>query len=127
LPRQLLPNLERASIPIEKLRDYVLNPDHPTGCNKARVFRAVLGMEQRHASALAEIIRDTLTRAPAKKNVESEYGNRWETQHEIIGLQGRAAIVTVAWLFKINEPDIPTLLTCYINTKNQGKLAQLFA
>jgi hypothetical protein len=121
-----LPNLEHAAIAIEKLRDYVLNSKHPTGCNKARVFKAMLGMERKHAVALAEIIKGTLSRAPAVKNVKSTYGGRWETYHEIVGSNGRPAIVTVAWLFRLEQPDVPVLITCYIDTARQDQLAVLF-
>jgi hypothetical protein len=126
MSRQTLPNFERASIAIEKLRDYVLNPDHPSGQNKARVFKSILGFERRHAFALAEIIRDTLSRAAALKNEESAYGNRWESHHEIFGFDGRSAIVSVAWLFRVEEPEIPDLITCYIDTKRQEELRALF-
>jgi hypothetical protein len=125
LPRQLLPNLERASIAIEKLRDYVLNPDHPLGRNKARVFKSMLGIERKHAVAFAEIIRDTLGRSVATKNEESRYGSKWETHHEIVGLSGRSAIVSVAWIFKVEEPEIPILITCYIDTRRQEELKKL--
>lgn len=127
MPLQLLPHLEQASIPIEKLRDYVLNPDHPAGRNKARVFKAILGLERKHAAAFAEIIRESLNRAPAVKKEVIAYGEPWLTYHEIIGLQGRPAIVTVAWLFKLDQPEIPVLITCYIDTKHQEQLAKLFS
>src|SRR5262249_39406349 len=39
-----LPNGERVRIPMEKLTDYCLNPDHPRGRDKARVFAALLGI-----------------------------------------------------------------------------------
>jgi len=38
-------------------------------------------------------------------------------------LQG--AIVTVAWIFKAEEPDTPLLVSCYIETERQEELAQL--
>lgn len=38
-----LPNAENAVIDIAKLRDYSLNPNHPEGKHKARVFQAKLG------------------------------------------------------------------------------------
>jgi len=40
----LLPNIEFAYIPSEKLAGYALNPDHPVGKHKAAVFESVLGM-----------------------------------------------------------------------------------
>ena len=38
-----LPNGDRAIVDIAKLRDYCLNPEHPRGKHKARVFAAALG------------------------------------------------------------------------------------
>ena len=39
-----LPQHDKAVISAAKLRDYALNPDHPKGSDKARVFAMVLGM-----------------------------------------------------------------------------------
>jgi hypothetical protein len=39
-----LPNPDDAVVDIRKLRDYCLNPAHPRGRNKARVFASVLGL-----------------------------------------------------------------------------------
>jgi len=39
-----LPNADFAEVPIVKLRDYALNPDHPVGKHKAKVFESVLGL-----------------------------------------------------------------------------------
>jgi len=86
-------------VPLEKLQDYVLNPDHPIGQNKARVFKSMLGIERKHSEALAEIIKASLPRAAAKEGEKTQYGQSWETYHEIIGTNGKSAIVTVAWMF----------------------------
>jgi hypothetical protein len=99
--------------------------EHPQGRHKARVFKAVLGIENKHTDALAELIRGTLPHALAQKGKSDEYGNRWVTYHEIVGLNLQAAIVTVAWIFKTEEPDTPLLVSCYIDTEQQEELAQL--
>ena len=39
-----LPQADRAHIDARKLRDYALNPDHPKGRHKARVFQSALGV-----------------------------------------------------------------------------------
>lgn len=41
-----LPNPEQAVIDSPKLSGYCLNPEHPDGQNKARVFQSALGLEQ---------------------------------------------------------------------------------
>ena len=43
----ILPNADKAVVPIEKLRDYVLNTSHRTGGHKAIVFASVLGWEEK--------------------------------------------------------------------------------
>jgi len=47
-----LPNADRAVVDLEKLRDYCLNPLHPRGRHKARVFGSALGIGRREAAWL---------------------------------------------------------------------------
>lgn len=123
----LLPNREHAVIAIEKLENYVLNNEHDKGKHKAHVFQRTLQFERRHASLLKELIQRSLSRAPAEQGEHSEYGDFWTTWHEIIGLNGQSAIVTVAWMFKTDAEQIPVLISCYIESGNQEKLRKLFA
>jgi hypothetical protein len=124
---QTLPNLDHAVVPLEKLRDYVLNTNHPDGRHKAAVFKSALGIEAEHAGILAEIIRGTLFRARAQEGLKDQFGDRWATYHEIVGLTGRAAIVTAAWIFKKEKADTPVLVSCYIEVEAQERLSELLA
>ena len=54
-----MPNPGSAVVDVEKLRDYCLNPSHPRGRHKARVFLATLGLTADHA----EELRDSLLAA----------------------------------------------------------------
>ena len=123
---KLLPNREHAVIAVEKLENYVLNNEHARGKHKARVFQTALEIERRHASLLAELIEMSLSRAPAEQGQSNEYGDFWTTRHEIIGLNGQSAIVTVAWMFKKDAEHIPVFISCYIESRNQEKLRKLF-
>ncbi|MDX6494137.1 MAG: hypothetical protein QOE17_123, partial [Gaiellales bacterium] len=40
----LLPRASEAIVPAEKLVDYCLDPEHPQGTHKARVFLSALGI-----------------------------------------------------------------------------------
>lgn len=122
---QLLPNLEQAVIRIEKLRDYALNMEHPDGQHKAAVFKEVLGIERRHADVLAELFRSTLPSAPAQPGKSDEYGDHWTTYHHIVGLNAQSAVVTVAWIFKKEQREVPELISCYIETQKQESLRRL--
>ena len=123
---KLLPNFQQAVISQEKLEGYVLNPEHPEGKHKARVFREALNIERRHAPILAELIRNSLSRAPAEWRDTNDYGKSWTSWHEIVGLNGQSLIVTVAWMFKVDAEQIPVLITCYIESDEQEKLKTLF-
>ena len=122
----LLPYFEQAVIGIEKLEDYVLNSEHPEGKHKARVFQSTLAIERRHARVLAELLQRSLSRAPAKQAESNEYGDLWTTWHEIIGLNGQSAVVTVAWMFKKNAKQTPVFISCYIESRKQETLKKLF-
>ena len=47
-----LPNKGAAVVELAKLWDYCLNPEHPVGKHKARVFAAVLGFTAEDAARL---------------------------------------------------------------------------
>ena len=122
---ELLPNLGRAIIALEKLRDYALNMEHPEGRHKAAAFKELLGIEARHADVFAELIKSTLASSPAQFSETDEYGGRWTTYHHIVGLNARSVVVTVGWLLKKGEGEPPRLISCYIETKEQEKLKRL--
>lgn len=55
-----LPGAENAVIDIAKLRDYSLNPNHPEGKHKARVFLDKPGLNRNDAEQLRQIILQTV-------------------------------------------------------------------
>jgi hypothetical protein len=59
-----LPNSERAVVEIEKLRSYCLNPHHPRGRNKARVFASV-GIREGDARELMTVLLQAVREAEA--------------------------------------------------------------
>jgi filamentous hemagglutinin len=119
-----LPQHQKAIVPIEKLRDYALDGNHPLGKSKARVFKATLGMGQDHAEVLAKILQSSLFRSPAVRGHKDRYGERWTTYHEIIGLSGQPVVVTAVWIYRIEQGDVPVLISCYIEPQGPEKLAE---
>jgi uncharacterized protein DUF6883 len=107
-----LPNPGRAVIDIAKLRDYCLNPAHPVGKHKARVFASVLGL----TAADAEELRDSLLEAARLQDVvpgeQDEYGQRYTLDAIVVGPAGQA-VVRSAWIVRTGE-DFPRLTTCYV-------------
>ncbi|HYY96804.1 MAG TPA: hypothetical protein VE713_20030, partial [Pyrinomonadaceae bacterium] len=62
-----LPSADRAVIDIEKLRDYSLNPNHPEGKHKARVFLEKLNLKSDDAERLRKLIIEAILTQEAKE------------------------------------------------------------
>jgi len=87
-----LPNPHKAIVEIEKLLNYSLNPNHPVGKHKARVFRAALGITMEHAEwlrgrALAAGLSDD-----AKPGAKSVFGDKYVVDSRI-QFEGKSVIV----------------------------------
>lgn len=111
-----LPNAERAIVDLEKLRDYSLNPNHPEGKHKARVFLASLGFTADHAERLRELIMEAILTTEATEQQPTSYGRRFRVDFQVKGEQGFVVmLVTIrsAWIIRNNE-DFPRLTSCFI-------------
>jgi hypothetical protein len=73
MPR--LPNAERAILQLRKLEDYCLDPEHPRGRHKARVFRSTLGLEHRDSRWLREVLLDGARTIDAVEVASAIYGS----------------------------------------------------
>jgi len=107
-----LPNGERADLGT-KVEDYSLNPHHPRGRHKARVFRSALGM----TLADAQVLRAALKRAASRSGEAFHRGNNgfgevYELRFQLATAQGAATVLS-AWIVRDGE-DFPRLTTCFI-------------
>ena len=111
-----LPNAERAVIDIEKLRDYCLNPNHPEGKHKARVFLAAIGFKSDNADRLRELILEAIVTAEAKEQSSTPHGRRFVVDFHVKAEQGLVVTlktIRTAWMIR-NDEDFPRLTSCYI-------------
>jgi hypothetical protein len=110
-----LPGGERAIVDIAKLRDYCLNPAHPRGRHKARVFASTLGLTQADAEFLREELLRTAREANAAPGDRDEYGKRYTVDFELT--QGdRQATIRSAWIIRPSE-SVPQLTSCFVLLK----------
>ncbi|MCA1555443.1 MAG: hypothetical protein LC747_02015 [Acidobacteria bacterium] len=107
-----LPNTDRAVIDLAKLREYSLNPAHPEGKHKARVFRAALGLTIDDVEHLREMLLEAILISEATPRSDTPYGKRFVVDFDVNGFHG-SVVVRSAWMIK-NGEDFPRLTTCYI-------------
>jgi hypothetical protein len=107
-----LPNAERALVPLTKLRDYSLNPAHPEGKHKGRVFRAALGFKMDDAERLRRLVLNAILDHEATEQLPNVYGRRFVVDFDAAGTRGRVKIRST-WLIR-NDEDFPRLTSCFI-------------
>lgn len=102
-PETYLPRASEAQVREAKLRDYALDPEHPDGRHKARVFRAALGLAREDWEDLRQQILQRVGSCPVTKvaprppdavqyevvipidcpNGESRAGSPWTAVHPV--------------------------------------------
>src|SRR5215211_8796392 len=110
-----LPNAKNAVIGIEKFRDYCLNPNHPKGKHKARVFLEKLGITRNDAEQLRELILEGILTAEATEQESTLFGRRFIVDLQIswpYRFVISTAVVRTAWIIR-NDEDFPRLTTCF--------------
>jgi hypothetical protein len=107
-----LPNAEASIVEIEKLQDYCLNPGHPRGRHKARVFQSLLGMTAAHAQELRAALIDAALKENAALGASDQYGTRYIIDFELKRGE-RTANIRSCWIVLSGE-IAPRFITCYI-------------
>ena len=108
----MLPGGANAIVEISKLRDYCLDPHHPRGRHKARVFLSALGLGQGDADFLRAALLKAALEADAMPGEADEYGERY-TVDFLLTHGGREATVRSAWIILRGE-SAPRLTSCFV-------------
>jgi hypothetical protein len=107
-----LPNCSKAIIDKEKLVGYCLNPNHPLGQHKARVFKSVFGIGIEQAEELEAALREAALTVDALATGANEFGEKYLLDFTMVRAE-RQAIIRSSWIVRFDE-DFPRLITCYI-------------
>uniref|UniRef100_UPI002582CAEE DUF6883 domain-containing protein n=1 Tax=uncultured Hydrogenophaga sp. TaxID=199683 RepID=UPI002582CAEE len=101
---------DNAVIDPRKLTEYALNPSHPVGGNKARVFESALGFTKENAGDLMEQLRQGVMNNPAIAGKSDQFGARFTVDIPVSGPTG-SGVVRSGWIFKpgSNTPELTTL------------------
>jgi hypothetical protein len=107
-----LPNAEKAVIDDRKIKDYCLNPEHPRGKHKAKVFQRSLGITVENSQELINQIRKGIIQKDCLKGDVDDYGQRFTVDVEIV-IDSKKAVVRTGWILKKNETR-PVFTTCFV-------------
>lgn len=109
-----LPNAAKAVIPEGKLEDYCLNPFHPDGKHKAKVFRKALGITQENSVKLKKLILQSAKFGEVTKEQENDFGKIYRVEYEVEGLNQKEILCTL-WIV-LKRENIPYLTSSFIST-----------
>jgi hypothetical protein len=107
-----LPNAGDVEINVRKMTDYCLNPEHPRGKHKAKVFRRTFGITSEDSQELINQIKNKILETECEKGELDEYGQRFTVDVEI-EINKSKAVVRTGWIIKQNETR-PVFMTCYV-------------
>jgi hypothetical protein len=107
-----LPNGEASIVEIEKIRDYCLNPVHPRGKHKARVFQSLLGLTAADSNELRAALLDVALKQNATSGVSDRYGDRYIIDFELRRGESTANVRS-CWIIRSGE-IAPRFVSCYI-------------
>ena len=108
----MLPNGDNAIVEIEKLANYCLNPEHPRGRNKARVFAAATGFTADAADRLRDALLQAARTQVAFPTEVDDFGQRFVIDFWLDGPTGRAEVRS-SWIIRTDD-DVPRLTSCYV-------------
>jgi len=109
---QGLPHGKGAILDIRKIEPYCLNPLHPPGRHKARVFRDALDLQRADARWLRDAILNAALVEEAVEIAADEWGVRWRLDPALTR-HGKSAVVRTIWLARAQE-RVPRFVTCWV-------------
>jgi hypothetical protein len=107
-----LPYSDEAILDVRKLEDYCLNPSHPRGRHKARVFRDALGIHRDDAVWLREALLEAARSTETSQVATDAWGTHWQLD-ATIRRQGKSAVIRTIWIVRTGE-SVPRFVTCWV-------------
>jgi len=105
-----IPNATEATAATEKVRDYLLNPEHPDGGSKAGWFQS-LGYTRDRWHELAMDLLALAATCEQFATVRTPFGVKYVVKGRISRVSHRSACVLAVWIVEAGRP--PRLVTAY--------------
>jgi len=106
-----IPNAENAVIAPEKLRDYLLNPEHRRGGSKAKLLLS-MGYQADQWQRLESDLREQHLTADVKETEENNYGTCYAIVARLTGPDARMVHFRSIWQIDLGT-DFARLITMY--------------
>ena len=106
-----MPGGETAIVDREKLIGYCLNPEHPRGKHKARVF-ATFGFTVENADDLRVALLTAAATVDARPAASDQFGDRYVSEFEVKG-PGGTGMLKSSWIVRRGERR-PRLTSCFV-------------
>jgi len=89
-----------------------LNPLHPRGRHKARVFREALGLDRSDAAWLRDVLLEAVRSGEATEVGKDAWGTHWRLD-AMLRRQGKSAVIRTIWIVRTGE-SVPKFVTCWV-------------
>ncbi len=106
-----LPNGEQAEISMQKLTGYCLNPEHPSGKHKARVFASVLGITAENAEILRQLVQTAAIEGEVIQQDATPFGQQFKVDWIVPDTDGIQ--LRTIWEITSKNPN-PRLITAFL-------------
>lgn len=107
-----LPNAANAVVDRSKLVDYVLDPSHPVGKHKARVFQSALGVDASDAEFLEAALIAAVQGENGTIERQDAYGVHYSVEF-VLEVRGRSGQVRSLWTVRVGE-DFPRFVSAFL-------------
>lgn len=107
-----LPQGDQAIVDARKIEGYCLNPLHPRGRHKARVFQAALDLQPSDAAWLRDALLAAARSAEASQLAADTWGSQW-CLDMTIARHGKSAVIRTIWIIRTGEV-VPRFVTCWV-------------
>jgi hypothetical protein len=116
-----LPSGDKATLDLRKIEDYCLNPSHPRGRHKARVFREALDLQRSNASWLRDTLLAAARSGEAVPVAEDAWGTHWRLDAMVTRRQARRGKNDLDHANRRERAGIRHLLGALMPTKNSAR------
>jgi hypothetical protein len=112
-----LPNGEQAEISMQKLIGYCLNPEHPSGRHKARVFASVLGITNENAEILRSLVQTAAIEGEVVQQDTTAFGQQFKVDWIVPNTDG----IRLRTIWEVTSQNSnPRLISAFLKLNEQA-------